>query len=44
MHRYQFQKSKISKHGDNRTAKEIMWNMDMYRIYDCGSYKYEMIL
>jgi hypothetical protein len=40
-HRMNFQKHKISKVGDTRTEKEIMYSNGYRRIYDCGNLVFE---
>ena len=40
-HRMNFQKHKISKSGDTRTEKQIMYENGYRRIYDCGNLVFE---
>lgn len=41
-HRFNFRKSKLVKEGfdPNKTEHEIMFDRGIYRIYDCGTYRY----
>lgn len=41
LHRMNFQKHKISKFGDTRTEREIMYSKGYRRIYDCGNLVFE---
>lgn len=42
-HRYKYRKDMLVKRGynKNKSEREIMKNLGYYRIYDCGTYKYE---
>jgi very-short-patch-repair endonuclease len=46
MHRFNFRKNILVSEGwdRNQTEHEIMLDRGIYRIYDCGSIKYQMIL
>lgn len=41
-HRYKFRKNLIAEPDDKRTARQIMIDKKMYRVYDCGNFKYEL--
>lgn len=42
-HRYNYTKSKLVSEGysKNKTEKEIMYGRKIYRIYDCGNYRWD---
>ena len=46
MHRFNFRKNILVSEGWDRdkTEHQIMLDREIYRIYDCGSIKYQMIL
>jgi hypothetical protein len=43
-HRFKYRKSELVKKGydKNLTEREIMFNMKIYRIYDCGNIRWEL--
>jgi len=43
-HRFKYRKSELVKRGydKNLTEREIMFNMKIYRIYDCGNIRWEL--
>ena len=45
VNRFNYNKSKLIKMGYdiNKTEREIMFNEKIYRIYDCGNYKFEFL-
>jgi len=46
-HRFGFRKHTLAKHGydtENKTEHQIMLERGIYRIYDCGTIRYELIV
>jgi hypothetical protein len=45
-YRFKYRKSMLIKQGfdSNKSERQIMFDRGIYRIYDCGTLKYEMIL
>ena len=46
MNRYKFRKDELVKIGysKDKTEKDIMFDLNMFRVYDAGSIKYEILL